>query len=1064
MAHELFIAHASADKPSAIALYDALVALGVHPFLDARSISPGERWDVVIPRALRDARATIALVSASADDAFYLGDEIAAAIVRSRESPGAHAVIPVYVDGTPADPFTIPYGIRVLQGIDARKLGGLDAVARRLRDQLAKWRGAPPTTTPPASPTPPRTFEPSALHAALCRLLDAQFETAVLHAGLDRSVIAAPTASLSRRALDVVGLVMVGGEPVRERVTAAIERVTAPPREARALEDDELHRRLRRLPAAELDAILTQAAGPDALAEVAPVTADASARVLAAIQHLRAHPAARERAVDLLGGDDPVARWIEWGLRRYREVPVLGFRGQVRLTLDEVFVQLQVSAGVAEPLRYGRDSGVDAVSSRTLLPTDALALARRRGHAGIVLLGDPGSGKTTLLQHLYTRVALGDGEALGVRRDAVPVLIRFASITEKQRRSGGLGDVLAAEATRAGYLHAAPALRGGRRPVVFLLDGLDEVRDEATRVETCRWLDDELAHFPGAAFIVTCRYAAWRRDATLSNRFLPVDVLLLDDMRVREYVGRWFRAVSLGLRGVAELSDEEALRRADARAEKVLAVLLSPARHAQLRLRDLTGNPLLLSTLCLVAYEDNDLPERRSELYDRCVRLLLEAWTERRAGKPALPDGPARLVLQPLAWSMHERDLVEATGAELLPVVTEALREVQGLSLTAREFLDRARDDCGIFTSFDIDRYRFLHLTFQEYLSACHAQNERLEDDLARHAGDARWQEVILLAVARGGLFEPFVRALVLQRLAASVDLLRECLLDTDRLRLAPFLDVLDAYVGKNIARWLASKRIGVVLAPEVRATFALLRGRDHDALRERAEALADDADAGVCEAARVWLGRPLRASAPALGEVLVELVTGMTLLWVPPGRFVMGSANDDPQAYDDEKPAHEVTLSEGFYIGQQPVTNAAWQRFVAVTGAPEPRSWQNRRFNDPMEPVVEVSHDDARAFCAWLTASSELGRRGLHVTLPTEAQWEYAARGTDGRRYPWGNEAPTKERAWFNHRDATARVGERPAGRSFFGCEDMAGNVWEWCRDAWRDSYTSRQTGRPLP
>ncbi len=81
-------------------------------FLDARSIEPGERWDRVIPRAQRDARATVVLVTRACDDAFYLGDEIATAIARRREAPEAHTVVPAALDGMPADVFALPYGLR----------------------------------------------------------------------------------------------------------------------------------------------------------------------------------------------------------------------------------------------------------------------------------------------------------------------------------------------------------------------------------------------------------------------------------------------------------------------------------------------------------------------------------------------------------------------------------------------------------------------------------------------------------------------------------------------------------------------------------------------------------------------------------------------------------------------------------------------------------------------------------------------------------------------------------------------------------------------------------------
>ncbi|MCK6529818.1 formylglycine-generating enzyme family protein, partial [Myxococcota bacterium] len=168
------------------------------------------------------------------------------------------------------------------------------------------------------------------------------------------------------------------------------------------------------------------------------------------------------------------------------------------------------------------------------------------------------------------------------------------------------------------------------------------------------------------------------------------------------------------------------------------------------------------------------------------------------------------------------------------------------------------------------------------------------------------------------------------------------------------------------------------------------------------------------------------------------------------------GDRHYDAEAFDDETPAHEVELTRGFWMGRHPVTNEEYGKFVAETGHPPPVSWQDRRFNEPRQPVVMVSFGDAQAFCAWLGRKGGLPDGGEAV-LPTEAQWEYAARGNDGRKYPWGNEAPAVDRAWFGQEYGTGRpadVGGRPTGRSPFGCEDMAGNVWEWCRDDWRERY----------
>ena len=151
---------------------------------------------------------------------------------------------------------------------------------------------------------------------------------------------------------------------------------------------------------------------------------------------------------------------------------------------------------------------------------------------------------------------------------------------------------------------------------------------------------------------------------------------------------------------------------------------------------------------------------------------------------------------------------------------------------------------------------------------------------------------------------------------------------------------------------------------------------------------------------------------------------------WVPlnGGVFIMG---EEGVLRLDDGDAHRVTIS-GFSIQQHEVTNAEYRRFDPML---EFKSGRER------EPVVMVSWHEAAAYAAWLGAS-----------LPTEAQWEYAARGTgtsSGRRYPWGNSPPDKTFATFNTGSATS-VGSHPAGRTPEGLEDMAGNVWEWCRDAY--------------
>lgn len=162
-------------------------------------------------------------------------------------------------------------------------------------------------------------------------------------------------------------------------------------------------------------------------------------------------------------------------------------------------------------------------------------------------------------------------------------------------------------------------------------------------------------------------------------------------------------------------------------------------------------------------------------------------------------------------------------------------------------------------------------------------------------------------------------------------------------------------------------------------------------------------------------------------------------MLRVPGGKFTMGA---DSGGEADEHPAHEVTVGS-FWLDATEVTNAAYRRCVdaKVCRPHDPSNaarngLDDRDFRGPEQPVSGVSWDDAVTYCGWA------GKR-----LPTEAEWERAARGDDARRYPWGEEPPDPSRAVFGA-PVTADVGARPAGAGPYGHLDLAGNVWEWVAD----------------
>ena len=197
----------------------------------------------------------------------------------------------------------------------------------------------------------------------------------------------------------------------------------------------------------------------------------------------------------------------------------------------------------------------------------------------------------------------------------------------------------------------------------------------------------------------------------------------------------------------------------------------------------------------------------------------------------------------------------------------------------------------------------------------------------------------------------------------------------------------------------------------------------------------------------------------PVAGATRVWEKDGSVMVYVPAGEFIMGSP--DGEGDSDEHPQHTVYL-DAFWIDRTEVTNEQYRGCVEAGTCPAPTTcdWGEPTYSDSSKadhPVVCVSWEDAKAYCEWA------GKR-----LPTEAEWEKASRGTDGRKYPWGDGFDGSRLNFcdanceFYHKDSdaddgyqrTAPVGSYVEGASPYGALDMAGNVWEWCQDWYDEDY----------
>ncbi|MCP4695099.1 MAG: NACHT domain-containing protein, partial [Desulfobacterales bacterium] len=297
----------------------------------------------------------------------------------------------------------------------------------------------------------------------------------------------------------------------------------------------------------------------------------------------------------------------------------------------------------------------------------------------MVILGDPGSGKTTLLK--YILLMLIDGKAedkLGLSSNLIPFFAPLRELRDPDsepfidfiKRVCWLDKFSIPDETFKALLYSG----GG----VILLDGLDEVADEETRIKTCQWIDEARKTLVNTRFLLTSRFAGYMGKSRLSGNALELSIQDFTPEEVEAFLVRWFETVEVSLHpGQDEIQWQEKGRE-DARK-------LVERIHQSAHIQKLAVNPLLLQIIALVHRDRGTLPRRRVELYDECTNVLLEKWDMAKGLDVLLTAREARQILQPLALWLHEVDQRRSAPLETILEVVENPLEEMGKSTISSE-------------------------------------------------------------------------------------------------------------------------------------------------------------------------------------------------------------------------------------------------------------------------------------------------------------------------------------------------------------------------------------------
>lgn len=808
------------------------------------------------------------------------------------------------------------------------------------------------------------------------------------------------------------------------------------------------------------------------------------------------HYASARAGVDRDDLKRQVDEYLDWMQESYGTITLRGIEKGgsqvVTLPLESVYVPLLAEREMGfRDDRLGPESD-DASAKLQLVESSGktgeirldkvLSLGKR-----IIITGGPGCGKTTVLQHIaWTLAAFLQGkealarQRLGLEGEAplpvyVPLSLYAAHLrnlkpgvpAEQKSLAYFISEYLIQRQTNLTLPSAFLAhLLRNQTCILLLLDGLDEVPTEDERVRVVQAIQDLTAGRPNLRVIVTSRTAAYRGRAVLGRGFQYIRVLPLKKEHIESLVRRAYSAIH-------PQSQQKAKTQADSLLDEIERLENERRNRLGEDVKPFVISPLMVRMLLIVHVNDKHLPDQRADLYKKAVDAMLRP--DYIEDKDVVKELESRIsgslamnrdMLQLLAFRMHTqgkkqgREVDEATIRNVLEAEETYAPYVDELLTQTRERGTLLEERGGL--------YRFLHLSFQEFLTGRYlAQVLHDPDRIAAFleegpALDSWWREPILLMFGYLDIDSPNMLPKVLARLAGMDD--------QAQTRAKPAFDI-----------QLACAELTAAAFMECKNQYAGLGERLSKRLQElHAESRTES-----------WRPILLASAMDALDR----------LGYTPPDLYAFVPVGD--------------RNSISFYIGKYPVTNEQYARFLKKEnfenialwsdfpkysepdkngeihkigdwgqmgwgwlgkaledednpiedGVLYPRYWRDPRFGATRRtaPVVGVSWWEANAYCKWLLEhwdELEEGRQGLpkpkKIRLPTEAEWVRAAGGKQDGRFAFGLLRNPEEEITRCANTAESGIGRTtpvwmyPQGESPLRVMDMSGNVWEWQANFW--------------